>query len=105
MKDDGNLVPGLFDIGTVSGLDTDGNGAVDTYVPSLTTASGLVGLKMDILMSSETKDPVYANNKTYDLGVRTGINDLLNSYYYGRVFSTTVPLRNTAYRNQMANIQ
>jgi type IV pilus assembly protein PilW len=99
-----NLVPGFFDIGSVAGLDTVGDGVADRYVSSVTTTPGMVGLKIDVLMSSETKDHIYTNGKTYNLGLRTGITDLLDSNYYGRVFSTTIPLRNTAFRNRIENI-
>jgi hypothetical protein len=105
VADDGNLIPGFFGFGSVAGLDTDDDGVADKYESSVTSLSGMVGLKIDILMSSETEDPTYTNEKTYKLGLDAGITDLQGSNYYGRVFSTTVPLRNTAFRNQLSNIE
>lgn len=105
MRDEGNLIPGFFGFGSVAGLDTDDDGVADKYASSVTTLSGMVGLKIDILMSSETKDFSYENDKTYQLGLDTGITDLKDSNFYGRVFSTTVPLRNTAFRNRLSNIE
>ena len=111
--DDGELVPGVQDFRVTFGLDSnDNDGIADTYT-SMPTAAELataVSARLDVLVRSTNPDISYANNKTYFVG-STSVsgygfvdNDGNAGKFYGRVFSTTVQMRNIAFRIQMSNL-
>ena len=95
------LIPGVESFAISLGVDTTGDGIANTYYPSTTSAvlSNAVSAKLDILVRSTRLNPSYTNNKTYYVG-NTVINGTDFKQYYGRVFSTTIPMRNIAYRIQ-----
>ena len=66
--------------------------------------------RLDVLVRSTNPDISYENNKTYFVG-STSVsgygfydNDGNVGKFYGRVFSTTVQMRNIAFRIQMSNL-
>ena len=110
---DGNIVPGVQDFRVTFGLDTGTDGIADIYKTSPTEAelSAAVSARLDILVRTSNPDFTYTNNKTYLVGSTTisGQDILTNNdgngdNYYGRVFSTTVQMRNVAYHIQINNL-
>jgi len=78
------------------GLDTDmpKDGVANKYVSNPTNnevSNQAVSAKIFVLARAKREDPVFANNKTYNLGDRQIV---VNDNFYRRVFSTTVVLRN-----------
>jgi type IV pilus assembly protein PilW len=111
---DGNIVPGVQDFRVTFGLDTIGSdGIADVYTtsPSDEELSAAVSARLDILVRTSNPDFTYSNNKTYLVGSTTiSGQDILakddgnGDNYYGRVFSTTVQMRNVAYHIQINNL-
>ncbi len=83
-----------------AGIDTDKDGAVNDYEssPPTTDLQTAVNLRVFILSRSRDPDPLYTNQKTYNLGSAVSITYPLvtgtTDHYYRRVYATTVPLRN-----------
>jgi prepilin-type N-terminal cleavage/methylation domain-containing protein len=108
--DDVELVRGIENFQVTFGVDSDQNKAVDAYITNdeddnnttlLGAETQAIMAKIDILVRSINKDHNYTNLKSYHAGSTTKkiTNNLFQSKYYGRVFSTTVPMRNISYRN------
>ena len=100
---DEELVMGIENIQISFGIDSDSNSAVDTYKtsPSAAELKQAATAKVDILVRSINKDYSYTNEKTYYAGSTPITNTLNGSNYYGRVFSSTAPMRNISYRNNL----
>lgn len=114
---DGELVPGVENFRVTFGLDNNGgDGIADTYTtsPSATDLDIAVSARLDILVRTSNPDFSYENKKTYYVGSTTvyGNNfkeikdgdDANQGRFYGRVFSTTLQMRNMAFRIQMSNL-
>jgi type IV pilus assembly protein PilW len=109
---DGNLVPGVEDFRVTYGIDSAGNGIANYYTaaPSVTELGSAVSARVDILVRSLKPDPSYNNDKTYNLGSTTIAGASLDNSsghdgkFYGRVFTSTVQMRNVAYHIQINNL-
>lgn len=102
--DDQELAQGIENLRVSFGIDTDADGAVDTYTrtkddPGVLSKAAMA--RVDILVRSINTDPNYTNDKTYYAGSSSISSTLNGTNYYGRVFSTTVPMRNISYRNTL----
>lgn len=113
IANDGELVPGVQDFRVTFGLDSSGDdGIADTYTMSPTAAelATAVSARLDLLVRSTNADISYTNDKTYFVGSTSlsgyGFTDENGNVgkFYGRVFSTTVQMRNIAFRIQMSNL-
>lgn len=90
------LARGVEDLQVEFGLDSDGDGEPNVYVPNpaLADLQTAVSTRIFVLARSAERDIQYTNNKTYTLSngaVYTPADD-----FYRRVFSVTVGLRNLA---------
>jgi prepilin-type N-terminal cleavage/methylation domain-containing protein len=116
MGDEEELVSGLVQVGVLFGKDTQGydtglesyttdtrDGVADSYSDSVASLSEVVSARLDVLMRSYNQDTRYTNDKTYTVG-STSVTSLLNTSYHARIFSTSVHLRNVAYRLQLDNL-
>jgi prepilin-type N-terminal cleavage/methylation domain-containing protein len=76
------------------GIDTDGNGSVNAYVPNPTAAqlSELAAIRIYVLARSVRGDPSYVNPKTYQLSNEPAFTP--NDNFYRRVFASTIMVRN-----------
>lgn len=114
---DGELVSGVENFRVTFGLDNSGgDGIADTYTasPSATDLDIAVSARLDILVRTSNPDFSYENNKTYYVGSTTVYGDTFKEIkdgvdvnvgrFYGRVFSTTLQMRNMAFRIQMSNL-
>jgi hypothetical protein len=99
---DEELVMGIENFKITFGIDSDSNNAVDTYKtsPSVADLNKAATAKIDVLVRSINKDYSYTNPKTYYAG-STEITTLKGSSYYGRIFSSTAPMRNISYRSNL----
>jgi len=97
------VVPGIEMMHFMFGVDTDLDGAVNTYIPasSMTSihwenvANKVLTVRIYVLARSIDQDADYTNNNTYTLGnrVMSGGGD----HYRRMVFSTTVKVQNAAF--------
>ena len=106
----------MQDFRVTFGLDTGTDGIADIYKtsPTETELSAAVSARLDILVRTSNPDFSYENNKTYYVGSTTVYGDTFKEIkdgddvnigrFYGRVFSTTVQMRNRAFRIQMNNL-
>lgn len=109
---DGNIVPGVEDFRVTYGIDNSGDGIADAFddTPTLAELSSAVSAKIDILVRTTNPDPSYDNPKTYYVGTTSISGQSLsnsagnNGRFYGRVFTSTVNLRNVAYHIQINNL-
>jgi hypothetical protein len=93
------IVQGIENFNIAFGTDVTLDGAVDSYIASASKQSILA--KIDILVRSINKDYQYTNDRTYYAGSTEITNTLGDdgAHYYGRVFSSTAPMRNISYKN------
>ncbi len=94
--DDQCVATGVEQFHVQFGLDTDTDGVVNRYKSNPTAAEmeQAIIARVYVLVRSETADPAYKNNKTYNLGDL--VVDAGGDGFYRRVFSSTVKLRNPA---------
>ena len=117
IKADGELVPGVENFRVTFGLDSNGgDGIADNYTtsPSAADLNIAVSARLDILLRTSNPDFSYENKKTYYVGSTTVLGDTFKEIkdgvdanegrFYGRVFSTTLQMRNMAFRIQMSNM-
>ncbi|MCZ6853020.1 MAG: PilW family protein [Gammaproteobacteria bacterium] len=102
------LIQGITNLQVTYGVDTDSDGFANRYLsaaqlPAFSSSGGAVAwarvksVKFAMLMQSTTPDVSRdATNQTFDVG---GTNVQLSGSLVGKVFSTTVAVRNPAIRN------
>ena len=93
------IVQGIENFMVAFGTDTTLDGAVDSYLS--TSSKQSITAKIDILARSINKDFQYTNDRAYFAG-DTAIPNSLDqdgAHYYGRVFSSTAPMRNISFKN------
>jgi len=92
-----DLVPGVENMNLLFGMDTNADGDIDLYrtaAQMLVTDWNNVGsIQINILLRSETTDPQYTDDKTYNLGAGVTISDP-DDNYHRMVMQSTVSLRN-----------
>lgn len=89
------LVEGVENISFLFGRDSDGDGNVDVYQNAAAIAdwSSIAAVEVNILVRSNTIDPQYTDNKTYNLGDLAPIV-APGDKYHRMVMQSTVSLRN-----------
>jgi type IV pilus assembly protein PilW len=97
------LVEGVENIQIEFGIDTDGDGAPNKYDPAPSGAdlNNIVNAKLYVLARSLDRDPIYTNDKTYNLGSVTLDYSDAPDNYYRRVFEGTISLRNVSGYSQL----
>lgn len=98
------LAEGIEDLQIVWGLDTNKDGAPDTFTSTPDSGQNRVAVnaitaQISLRVRSSTSDGSYTDDKTYQLGdaadyVPASDSDTTAKRYYRRVYSTTVYLRN-----------
>lgn len=88
------LANGIEQLHVQFGIDTNGDGTADQYKSGPTAAeiANALTARVYILVRSDTPDPLYKNNKSYQLGDLTVAGG--GDGFYRRVFSSTIKLRN-----------
>ena len=120
---DGIIVPGIRDFTVLLGHDanamTSFYGVPTQYVKSVTTATGysgeIVSARINVLAQSQNKSPSPVNNRKYSLVAAKRCRETRHpavandpeklKHYYGRVFSTSVMIRNLAQRIQLEKLK
>ena len=100
-----DMVDGVERIRAYFGVDTTGDGQVNTYVPTdqmtlqawLQETDVIVAVKLHVLVRSLRPDPRYTNSNSYDLG--DGVPFVPNDNFRRMLFSTSVYLYN-AYQEE-----
>ena len=96
------LAEGIEDLQITWGIDTDGDGVADKYLPTTddkTIAINAITAQIAVRVRSSTADTSYTDEKTYTIGdsgdyTPASDSDTSAKRYYRRVYSTTVYLRN-----------
>lgn len=102
----GYLVEGIQFFVVEFGVDNDDDGIADAYTASPTAAQlvDAVSARISVLARSTRPDPAYTNDKVYTVGgVVIDYSGDDSDNFYRRVFSTTVQLRNQAYRKRLTS--
>ncbi len=93
-----SLVEGVENMSFLFGLDTNGDGDIDTYstvndMPA-TLWNEISSIQVNFLVRSETADPNHINSTVYHLGGLGANIGPLNDNFHRMVMQTTVSLRN-----------
>lgn len=96
------LVEGIENMQIEFGIDTDADGTPNYYDPNPdptvdpTIMSKVINAKFYVLARSLDQDPLYTNDKTYNLGSVTIDLSGAPDNYYRRVYEGTISLRNVS---------
>lgn len=102
VTESGSVAEGVERFNLLLGFDRDGDGIADYYrrpdeAPAGgATAAEAVSARIYLLARSLAPDYRHTDGKRYDLGEATPLT--FDDHYYRRLFTTTVQLRNLAYR-------
>lgn len=98
------LVEGIENLQFEYGIDSDGDGAPNSYSSSPATVGNwfnVVAVKIHLLSRNETQSLGYVDNKFYMLGdTRIPASDTFGDAYRRHAYSTTIVLENPAGRRQ-----